>query len=47
MRTQYLTGLTNFQNVLDTQRLLAEQEDSYAESRGRVTQNLIGIYRVG
>jgi NodT family efflux transporter outer membrane factor (OMF) lipoprotein len=41
----YRLGLTDFQNVLDTQRLLAEQEDSYAESRGQVTQNLIGIYR--
>ncbi len=41
----YRLGLTDFQNVLDTQRLLAEQEDSFAESRGRVTQNLIGIYR--
>jgi NodT family efflux transporter outer membrane factor (OMF) lipoprotein len=41
----YRTGLTDFQNVLDTERSLFEQQDQLAESEGRVTQNLIGIYR--
>lgn len=41
----YRTGLTDFQNVLDTQRSLFEQEDQLAESEGLVTQNLIRLYR--
>ena len=40
----YRTGLTDFQNVLDMQRSLFEQQDELAESEGRVTQNLIRIY---
>ena len=41
----YKTGLTDFQNVLDTERSLFEQQDQLAESEGLVTQNLIEIYR--
>ena len=41
----YKSGLTDFQNVLDMERSLAEQEDRYVESVGFVTQNLISIYR--
>jgi NodT family efflux transporter outer membrane factor (OMF) lipoprotein len=41
----YRTGLTDFQNVLDTERSLFEQQDQLAESEGLVTQNLIAIYR--
>ncbi len=41
----YRLGLTDFQNVLVTQRALFEEEDALAESRGRVTQNLIGVYK--
>jgi NodT family efflux transporter outer membrane factor (OMF) lipoprotein len=41
----YRTGLTDFQNVLDTERSLFEQQDRLAESEGQVTQNLIRIYR--
>lgn len=41
----YRLGLTDFQNVLVTQRILFEEEDKLATSRGRVTQNLIGIYK--
>ena len=41
----YKSGLTDFQNVLDMERSLAEQEDRYVESVGLVTQNLISIYR--
>ncbi len=45
VNTLYRTGLTNFQNVLDTERDLFEQQDEYATSEGQVTQNLIAIYR--
>ncbi|MBL0713994.1 MAG: efflux transporter outer membrane subunit [Desulfosarcina sp.] len=41
----YKSGLTDFQNVLDMERSLAEQEDLYVQSVGFVTQNLIRIYR--
>jgi outer membrane protein, multidrug efflux system len=45
VETLYRTGLTDFQNVLDTQRSQFQQEDSLAASEGVVTQNLIQIYR--
>ena len=41
----YKIGLTDFQNVLDTQRSLFVQQDEIAKSEGDVTQNLIRIYR--
>jgi len=43
--TQYTAGLTDFQNVLDSQRTLFHQEDALAESEGLVVQNLIGVYK--
>jgi len=43
--TQYRSGLTNFQNVLDTQRSLLTRQDELAASEGQVTQNLISLYR--
>ncbi len=43
--TQYKTGLTDFQNVLDMERSQFEQQDLWALSRGLVLQNMIGIYR--
>jgi outer membrane protein TolC len=43
--TLYRTGLTDFQNVLDTQRSQFQQEDALAESEGLVTQNLVRLYR--
>ena len=43
--TLYRSGLTDFQNVLDTQRSQFEQEDALAESQGLVTQNLISVYQ--
>ncbi|MGI9590915.1 MAG: efflux transporter outer membrane subunit [Myxococcota bacterium] len=43
--TLYRTGLTNFQNVLDTQRSLTLAQDGLAESEGLVTGNLIRLYR--
>jgi multidrug efflux system outer membrane protein len=41
VRTQYLSGLTNFQNVLDSERSLFRQQDQLAESEGLVVQSLI------
>ncbi len=41
----YKSGLTDFQNVLDSERSLAEQMDAQATSEGQVVQNLIQIYR--
>lgn len=43
--TQYRSGLTNFQNVLDTQRSLLTRQDELAASEGQVTQNLVSLYR--
>jgi multidrug efflux system outer membrane protein len=45
VETLYRTGLTDFQNVLDTQRSQFEQEDLFYQSEGLVIQNLIQIYR--
>jgi multidrug efflux system outer membrane protein len=41
----YKIGLTDFQNVLDMERSLAQQQDFYAESQGLITQNLVRIYK--
>jgi NodT family efflux transporter outer membrane factor (OMF) lipoprotein len=43
--TQYRAGLTDFQNVLDTQRSLLLREDDLAESEGIVIKNLVDLYR--
>ncbi len=45
VRTLYITGLTDFQNVQEMERFQLEQEDLFAESEGKVIQNLISIYR--
>jgi multidrug efflux system outer membrane protein len=45
VNTLYRTGLTDFQNVQDTERQLFIQQDSLAASEGLVTQNLIRLYR--
>ena len=45
VKTLYLTGLVDFQNVLDEERTLFEEQDKLAASEGRVTQNLIQVYR--
>ncbi len=45
VRTLYLTGLTDFQNVLDSERSLFQQQDALAQSEGNVTQNFVAIYR--
>ena len=45
VKTLYRTGLTNFQNVLDMERSLTQQQDQLAESEGKVVRNLIRLYR--
>ena len=45
VKTLYKSGLTNFQNVLDLERSLAQQQDNLAASLGQVSQNLVGLYR--
>lgn len=45
VKTLYRNGLTDFQNVLDTERSLFEQQDLLAESEGRVIRNLVELYR--
>jgi NodT family efflux transporter outer membrane factor (OMF) lipoprotein len=44
-RTQYTEGLTDFQNVLDSQRATAELEDQLAESSAAIGTNLIALYK--
>jgi len=43
VRTQYLSGLTNFQNFLDAQRSLFNQQDQLAATRGASVQSLIAL----
>ena len=43
--TQYTAGLTDFQNVLDTQRTLLLREDELAVAEGYVIGNLVRLYR--
>ena len=43
--TQYTAGLTDFQNVLDTQRTLLVREDELAVAEGIVISNLVQLYR--
>jgi hypothetical protein len=45
VRTLYITGLTDFQRLLDMERDLSEQQDRLAASRGTVSQNLILLYK--
>ena len=42
---QYRSGLTGFQDVLDSQRFLAQQQDLFATSEGQMVQNLIALYK--
>ncbi len=41
----YKTGLTDFQNVLDTQRTLFLQQDNLVTSKGLVSKDLVQIYK--
>jgi NodT family efflux transporter outer membrane factor (OMF) lipoprotein len=43
VRTQYLSGLTDFQRYLDSQRALTQQQDLLASSQGQVIRNLIAL----
>jgi outer membrane protein TolC len=45
VRTQYVSGLTNFQNVLDTQRTLFQLQQQLADSEGTQVQSLVALYR--
>jgi NodT family efflux transporter outer membrane factor (OMF) lipoprotein len=45
VKTLYIEGLTNFLNVLDTQRALFQQQDQFIESQGDIVQNLISLYK--
>ena len=45
VRTLYRSGLTEFQNVLVTERSLVDQQDLRAVSKGEVVQNVISVYR--
>jgi len=45
VRIQYISGLTNFQNYLDAQRSLFDQQDQFASSQGQVVKNLIDLNR--
>jgi len=45
VQSLYKNGLTDFQNVLDMQRMLSQQEDQLAQSQGSVISNLIRIYK--
>ena len=45
VETQYVSGLTNFQNFLDAQRSLFRQQDELAQSAGQVVNNLITLNR--
>jgi NodT family efflux transporter outer membrane factor (OMF) lipoprotein len=45
VRDLYENGLTDFQNVLDTERTLFLQQDAYAETQGQVVLELIALYK--
>ncbi|MBV7476748.1 efflux transporter outer membrane subunit [Pseudomonas sp. PDM31] len=42
---QYLEGYSDFQRVLDAQRALFAQQDSYLINRGNAVNNLIALYK--
>jgi NodT family efflux transporter outer membrane factor (OMF) lipoprotein len=45
VRTQYIEGLTDFQSYLDAERVLFEQQDALAKSRGDVFNAYVGLNR--
>ena len=45
VQSLYESGLTDFQNVLDTQRTLFLQQDSLAVSNGLLLQDIVLIYK--
>ena len=42
---QYQQGLIDYQRVLDIQRVLVQQQDNVAASRGQVALNLVAVYK--
>lgn len=44
-KTKYQAGLTDFSSVLDAERSLLSFEDELAQSEGKVTANLIRLYK--
>jgi NodT family efflux transporter outer membrane factor (OMF) lipoprotein len=42
---QYREGVVDYQRVLDTDRFLTEQQDSYTATRGDIALNLIALYK--
>jgi NodT family efflux transporter outer membrane factor (OMF) lipoprotein len=42
---QYREGVIDYQRVLDTDRFLTEQQDSYTATRGDIALNLIAMYK--
>jgi len=42
---QYEQGLIDFQRLLDSQRALVLQQDTLAESQGKVALNLVAVYK--
>jgi len=42
---QYREGLTDFQRVLDSQRVFFSQQELLVNTRGNLTQNLIALYK--
>ena len=45
VQTLYESGLTDFQDVLDVQRTLFDQQDNLAGSRGQMVQDAIRLYK--
>jgi NodT family efflux transporter outer membrane factor (OMF) lipoprotein len=45
VKTLYRNGLTNFQNVLDMERSLFDEQDKYVASQGALSQNVVRIYK--
>ena len=45
VKTLYTSGLTDFQNVLDTERFLTMQQDQLAASEGLAFKDLIALYK--
>ena len=41
----YKSGLTDFQNVLNMEQALLEQQDELASSYGRTSGYLVGVYK--
>ncbi|RKY22504.1 MAG: RND transporter [Planctomycetota bacterium] len=45
VKTLYDNGVVDFQNVLDAERALTDQQDQLAESEGFVVRNMVSLYR--